>query len=460
MKRTLALLCAALLAFLCFACGQTAPKPLKSAALLTLYTQPLRVATQLKGVTVTLQKLEVEPTLRFLHPVADEWEETLTPGKEYEIDAALADGIPEYRLYVRQGKNMALCDLTSDLLDAGAAVEIAGKPWAPAPIDENSPMIHLCRMAAIAPGGELYDYWYAIASAVSTLRGVDLDLEGDEGCEGCYRVPGWLFDAYAQALFPGVAVPALKKGESDWVSYHPEDGGSYWVGPAWSTWLWAEYKSAKRNQDGTWDVTITVGTEDDEDGVGDSVIKLAPNEAYDPGSPFEYHLVGLPTEPDMYYGMPEGADWGEEVWDEDEESRGQPPPDFMVGTWRADNVKRGYVVWLEVFPNGKAGLYLGDDQSGQIYEIYNGWLGQASFGDDEGEASIKVEFGLGWHIYESDDGSPINIPGIYSGIYTFRQEGEALIVTAGAGADPLYGKKTLTMFWDPMTLDGSVMVEK
>ena len=213
MKRTLALLCAALLACLCFACGEkpAAPDPGKEspeprgsaedAALLTLYTdtQPMRVITQEKGVTVTLQLLEYESTLGFFRPIADEWEETLTPGKEYELPEVPTAGLPQYRLFVRQGENIAI-----HLLSSGGdeVFEIEGGPWAPAPIDEGSPMIHLCRAAAIAPCEEQYDYWYGISNAITTLRAVDLELPSDEEQVSAFQVPVWLFEAYAYALYP------------------------------------------------------------------------------------------------------------------------------------------------------------------------------------------------------------------------------------------------------------------
>lgn len=457
MKRALALLCAALLALLCFACGEKPVKPEDTpaaTALLTLYTdtQPLRIVTQQKGVTVTLQLLEYEPTLQFLRPIADEWEETLLPGKEYEIDKELAEGLPEYRLLVRQGENMALYDLTYMGFEGGTAFELEGKPWAPAPVNEDSPMLHLCRMAAYAPGWETYDYWCAIASAVSLLRAVDLELPPqDDGNGGsCYRLPEWLFDAYAQALFPGVDADTQEEGEAGWVSYHPESNERYWVAetPFYGTWM--KYKSAQQNPDGAWDVTIT-GGDGDGDATWESVIKLAPNEAYNPESPFEYHLVGLPMEPDRNYGMPEGADWD----DDDAPNPAKPPPDIVVGTWRA-KLGEYDAAYLEIHPDGMAGLYKGDAESDQLYETYGGTVSQ-----DEGDPDVfSMEFLLNWHIYESEDGSPVTgVPDTYSGTYTLRHAWEGgqqvLRVTAGAGA--LFGRKELKMLWVPKTLGGGSM---
>ena len=310
MKQITALLCAALLACLCFACGEkpgpTPPSP-TAAPLLTLYAGdlPLRIITQEEGVYAAFQQLEYEPTLGFLRPIADLWDKTLEPGKEYTIDAGieLKPGRPQYRPTVWQGDGVAIHDLTASDMAGGGAVEI-NEPWVPAPIDENSPMIHLCRMASFVPGFETYDYWYAIANAIATLRAVDLDLPLDD--EHGYRVYEWLMEAYAAALFPGIEMPM--PDDDDWVRYQPDTAERYLVGwEAYSTWIWAEYKSAQRNPDGTWDMTITVGTTDDDETM-DAIIKLAPNETYNPDSPFEYHLVGLPLEPDMYYGQPAGYD--------------------------------------------------------------------------------------------------------------------------------------------------------
>ena len=234
MKRTLAFVLAALLVCLCFACGKKAPAPgpEKTVALLTLYadTQPMRIVTQEKDVKVTLQMLEYEPTIGFFRPIADEWEETLVPGRQYELPEVPTAGLPEYRLFIQQGENIALHLLTSG---SDEIFEIEGGPWKPAPIDENSPMIHLCRTAAIVPQDDgdqdLYGYWYAIANAISTLRAVDLELYPDEAVlddywdeyHNWYRVPEWLFEAYALALYPDMDVPPL--GDYDlWVQYHPE----------------------------------------------------------------------------------------------------------------------------------------------------------------------------------------------------------------------------------------------
>jgi len=458
MKRITALLCAVLLACLCFACGGKGPNPPpgpeKAVALLTLYadTQPLRIVTQAQGVKVTLQQLEYEPTVGFLRPIADVWEEALTPGKDYEIDAELAETVPQYRLLIQQGENIAVHNLAYDGRDGKTVFEIAGKPWVPAPIDGNSPMVHLARAAVVVPpGDDLYTYWYAIANAVATLRSVDLELEPDEldGEGSWYRVPEWLFEAYALALFPGMDVPPL--GDYDlWVTYHPETYERYWVGLAYSTWLWAEYKRAQRNSDGTWDVTFALSAEDDDETV-DRVVRLAPNRAYNPDSPFEYHIVGWPAWPGY-------EDDGPPI-------PAVPPPEIVVGTWTGP-VKRGHVAWLEIYPDGMAGLYLGDDESDQLYETYHGAVAPTDDVDIEGSGVdyvMDMDFRLDWYIYESGDGTPVTgVPGAYSGIYSLRQEWEGdqqVLYVKTLEGDNLYGKKELKMLWVPKTEGGGSMVD-
>jgi len=450
MKRAIALLCAILLACLCCACGKKDPNlppgPETSIALLTLYAdqQPLRIVTKEKGVKVTLQMLEYEPTVGFLRPIADEWEEILEPGRKYEISKELTEGIPEYRLFVQQGENIAIHNLVFDGKDGKEVFEIEGNPWIPAPIGADSPMIGLCRTAAIAPYEDQYGYWYAIANAISTLRGVDLELEPDGSSGGGYRVPGWLVDSYAQALFPGVEMTSPLEDETAWVGYADAE---YIIYPSWSTWLWAEYKSAKQNKDGTWDVTIAISTED-RDGTMDKVIKLAPNKAYSPDSPFEYHVVGLSLDGD--YDPPEPA---------------PPPPENIVGTWKA-SVGDDSVAYLEIYVDGMAGLYLGDPVSDQLYEIYRGTVAPADDTDINGDGvdyCMDMEFSLDWYIYESNDGTPVTgVPDSFKGTYTLRTEWEGdqhvLRVTTNEG-DNLYGKKELNMLWVPKTIGGGSMVD-
>ena len=467
MKRSLALFCAVSLAFLCFACGETKPTEPTSgqenaAALLTLHTdtQPLRIVTQEKDVKVTLQRLEYEPTIGFLRPIADEWEKTLEPGKAYEIEIEPAEIIPEYRLFIRQGENIAIHNLAEDLKDGKTIFEIEGGPWRPNPIDENSPMIHLARTAAVVPkddcDGDLYGYWYAIANAIATLRTVDLGMEPDElvpreydpdEYRGWYRVPEWLFEAYALALYPGMDVPAI--GDYDlWVQYHPETAERWWVGAqACADHCEAAFKQAKQNPDGTWDVTFTVSYEYSGE-IEEKIVRLAPNAAYDPDSPFEYHIVGWPK---FEYG---GDDWPV--------APDAPPPEVVVGTWTGP-VKRGHVAWLEIHADGLAGLYLGDDESDQLYEIYQGIVCPADDTDMDGmgvDYLMEMDFRLDWYVYESGDGTPVTgVPDSYRGLYTLRCEGEALYVTAGLDADRLFGKEALELFYTAKTLGGGGMID-
>ena len=450
MKRTIALLCAALLACLCFSCGEKKPEPgptPETVPLLKLFTdtQPLRVATQAQGVTVTLQEQEYESALRFLRPFRDVWEETLEPGKEYELpaDVLLSEGIPQYRLLARQGENIAIHNLAYDGKDGNEVFEIKGGPWAPAPIDENSPMANLCRAAAVASGDtENVSYWYVIANAITTLRGVYNEWPPDEEDVGAYYVPEWLFEAYAQALFPDTEAPGLP--DWSWIGYDGANG-RYLAYMAYSTWLWADYKSAKRNPDGTWDVTVAVSAEGFDEEM-EETLRLAPNKAYNPDSPFEYHIVGL--------------------LDQIGANPAPPPPEILVGTWRAP-AKRGQAAWLEIFEDGMAGLYLGDDESNQLYEIYRGGVYQADDVDIGGtgvDYLMDMEFSLDWYIYESDGGTPVTgVPDSYKGTYVLRHEWEGdqqvLYVKANDAADPLFGQKELKMLWVPLTLGGGSMVE-
>jgi len=445
MKRITALLCAAVLCCLCASCRWIKPDPSPpSTTLLALYADkvPLRIMAQQKGVKVTLQALEYEPTLGFLRPIEDIWEETLEPGKEYKIEGELAETVPQHRLFIQQGENIAVHNLSYDGKEGNEVFEIEGKPWVPAPVGENSPMVNLCRAAAVAMNEtENYSYWYAVSNAISTLRGVYNEWPPDDPETGAYYVPEWLFKAYAAALFPDTDMP--ERVDWEWVGYD-DTNKQYLTYPAWSTWIWADYKSAKQNSDGTWDVTISIGTTDD-DKTMDEIIKLAPNDAYNPDSPFEYHIIGMPEEE-----PPEPA---------------VPPPEIVVGTWCAP-VKRGHVAYLEIFVDGMAGLYLGDDESDQLYETYYGTVAPADDTDIEGtgvDYLMDMNFRLGWYIYESDDGTSITgVPDSYTGTYTLRHAWEGdqqvLYVTTNNG-DNLYGKKELKMLWVPKTEGGGVMTD-
>jgi len=135
-----------------------------------------------------------------------------------------------------------------------------------------------------------------------------------------------------------------------------------------------------------------------------------------------------------------------------------PPPDIIVGTWRGP-VKRGQVAYLEIHADGMAGLYLGDSDSDQLYEIYGGYVAPmlSDYGD-QGPFYVDMDFDLEWYIYESEDGSPISgVPDTYRGTFTLHHEQGGLHVSAIEGA-LLFGKRELKMEWVPKTLDGGQMV--
>jgi len=149
--------------------------------------------------------------------------------------------------------------------------------------------------------------------------------------------------------------------------------------------------------------------------------------------------------------------------DENEETYSNPappPPDMVVGTWKAPT-KRGYMAYLEIYEDGMAGLYLGDADSDQLYEIYQGTV--LSVGDNLDEICMEMDFDLNWYIYESEDGAPIKgVPDSYKGAYTLRHywdgDKQMLHLKANDGADPLFDKKELNMEWTPKTISGSSMI--
>jgi hypothetical protein len=136
-----------------------------------------------------------------------------------------------------------------------------------------------------------------------------------------------------------------------------------------------------------------------------------------------------------------------------------PPPDKTIGTWKAP-IKSGQVAYLEISEDGTAGLYLGDDESDQLYEIY---LGYVFAENDKGDVFVvEMNFNLDWYIYESEDGSPITgVPASYKGSYTFRynweDEKQSLNVKTNDEADPLFGKNELIMEWTPKTALSGIM---
>ena len=128
-----------------------------------------------------------------------------------------------------------------------------------------------------------------------------------------------------------------------------------------------------------------------------------------------------------------------------------PPPGIVVGTWKAP-AKRGHVAYLEIFVDGMAGLYLGDANSDELYEIYRGTVCPADDVDMDGDDVdylIDMNFDLDWYIYESDDGAPVNVPASRKGTYVLRHSREGskrmLYVKAVEDADPLFDKKEMKM---------------
>ena len=454
MKRLFAFLCALLLLVsVCAACGKEAENPGEEKetkrtkttqgeeqAKLTLYadTRPLRIVTQQAGVTVTLQKLEMEPNLGFLRPVDNEWEETLEPGKEYEIDRELAETIPQYQLLVRQGKNMAIHYLNMDLKDGKELFEIEPKPWEPAPIEEYSPMVDLCRAAVTAIFEEWDGYWYTIANAITTQRSVYQEMPPDGSVDGdsYYTVPEWLFEAYAKALFPDKAIPPMEEMDENWVSYQPGEK-EYRVYLAYSTWLGATYKSASQNSDGTWDLSVGLITEEGE--ADPYTFTLAPNKAFDPETPFEYYIVGMPEE------GPQPA---------------VPPPSWTTGTWQVP-LEDGRTGYLELYEDGVAGLYIGPSGSEKLYEIYWGLVSSNGEGTEEAGLDSEMQMEFDWE--RSIGSSPVkNPPKKYAGVYTVRHgwdgDQQVLYISTKSG-DDLFGKKTLRVDWIPMAKSEDVMKE-
>jgi len=147
--------------------------------------------------------------------------------------------------------------------------------------------------------------------------------------------------------------------------------------------------------------------------------------------------------------------------DDPDETSDPAPPGNIVGTWRAPT-KPNHVAYLEIDIDGIAGLYLGDANSDQLYEIYRGTVLTVS--DNPDEIMIAMDFDLNWYIYESENGAPITgVPDSYKGTYTLRRywadDKEMLHVIANDDASPLFGKKELKMEWSPKTEDSGHMVD-
>jgi len=168
----------------------------------------------------------------------------------------------------------------------------------------------------------------------------------------------------------------------------------------------------------------------------------------------------------VWFVLDEDALEAIQEWDDDDASNpAPPPPNIIVGTWRAP-VKPGHVAYLEIDVDGMSGLYLGDADSNELYEIYRGVVWPADDVDMEGEDVdylIKMDFDLSWYIYESD-GAPITgVPASYKGTYTLRvfwdDDKHKLLLKANDDADPLFGRKELIMERSPKTEDSGHMVD-
>jgi hypothetical protein len=150
----------------------------------------------------------------------------------------------------------------------------------------------------------------------------------------------------------------------------------------------------------------------------------------------------------------------ENVFDEEGPNPAPPPPDIIVGTWKASINDDIIAAYLEIFPDGMAGLYKGLYDSSDVFEIYHGPVLATS--ESPNEIVLDMNLYLNWYIYESDDGTPITgVPDSYNGVYTLRHEQKGgkriLHVKAGADADPLFDIKELHMERVSKTLQGGFM---
>lgn len=133
------------------------------------------------------------------------------------------------------------------------------------------------------------------------------------------------------------------------------------------------------------------------------------------------------------------------------------PPEWTVGTWKTQ-IKPGHAGYLEIFADGMAGLYLGDDESDQLYEIYEGTA--AHIGSSGTGILMFMDFELSWYIYE---GEITDVPDSYKGSFTFYpddQEDNILHVFANDDAnDGLFGQTELTMLRVYKTRSGGSMAD-
>ena len=129
------------------------------------------------------------------------------------------------------------------------------------------------------------------------------------------------------------------------------------------------------------------------------------------------------------------------------------PSKAVIGKWKAsakNNIGYEFSIYIEIFVDGTAGLYMGSGDNDGYLETYGGSVRTLSKNADG--ISMEMQFGLTWYVYESDDGEPIKgVPDTYNGVYTLRpeQNGDVrtLHVKAREDADPLYGQTELKMEW-------------
>ena len=148
--------------------------------------------------------------------------------------------------------------------------------------------------------------------------------------------------------------------------------------------------------------------------------------------------------------------------DDDIPNPAPPPPAVIVGTWKAP-VKSGQVAYLEIYVDGMAGLYLGDSNNNELFEIYYGTV--LAISENEDEVELQMNFHLDWYVYESSDGKPVSgVPDSYNGTYTLRHQKQGnkhiLHVNAHDDANPFFNKKELKMELIQKTCIGGSMCDK
>jgi len=171
--------------------------------------------------------------------------------------------------------------------------------------------------------------------------------------------------------------------------------------------------------------------------------------AYDFGSMHVYHKNLFTGQIEELYSV-KGRTSPEEP-PEDYAQADVPPPDWATGTWKAP-VRRGQVGYLEIHVDSTAGLYLGCDDSDEIYEIYHGHILPVS------EDVMDIELHLDWYIYEGE--GDIDVPDTYEGRYLFSLGNDQQSLRVGViYGDALFGIEELELRWVPKTLQGGFMAD-